>query len=763
MNFNVYTESLAYHRRKPYGKIAVVPTKPVDDREDLALAYSPGVAEPCMAIYRDPNEAAELTSRSNLIAVISNGTAVLGLGNIGALASKPVMEGKAILFKKFANIDAFDIEIDETDTDKLVEIIASLEPTFGGINLEDIKAPECFEIERRLKERMNIPVFHDDQHGTAVIVCAAIKNALELANKSINNVRLVTAGAGASALACLDLLIELGMKRENITVCDSKGVIYANRPDLSEPSKLAFAQHTENRTLADALAGADIFLGLSSVPNIMTKEMLLTLAENPIILALSNPEPEISPKLVLELRPDAIVATGRSDFPNQVNNAVCFPYIFRGALDVGARNINQAMKIACVNTIAQLAKAESSDIVSNAYGGEIHRFGRNYIIPKPFDARLYVEISYAVAQAAMDSGIALRPIKNMTAYHQELESFVYKSSSVMRPIFDAAAKPTDRPIKLAFAEGEDTRVLQAVQSLADKGIGHCILIGRPDVIQWRIEHLGLRIQKGIHYNIIDPNCDERFTRYWQAYHSLMERKGVTPEIAKVQVRTKNTIIASLLVHLGDADAMICGLIGRYVEHFQYIRRVLGLREDAKLCAAMTTLIIDDKGPLFCCDPYLNENPTAEMLEEMTKLAINQIRRFGIKPKIALVSHSNFGSSKLESAEKMRTVLTSLKANYPELEIEGEMHADLALDETLRSELFPNSQLTGSANLLIFPNIESANISYNMVKSITDCSTIGPILMGLDGVAHILSPGASVRTIVNLATFSVVEARERFSC
>ncbi|MES2608396.1 MAG: NADP-dependent malic enzyme [Pseudomonadota bacterium] len=759
MTFNVYTESLAYHRRKPYGKIAVVPTKPVDDREDLALAYSPGVAEPCMEIYRDPSQAAELTARANLVAVISNGTAVLGLGNIGALASKPVMEGKAVLFKKFANIDVFDIEIDETDTDKLVEIIASLEPTFGGINLEDIKAPECFEIERRLKERMKIPVFHDDQHGTAVIVGAAILNALELVEKNIANVRVVTAGAGASAISCLDLLVELGVKRENITVCDSKGVVYKGRADLKDASKLGYAVETSHRTLKDAVAGADIFLGLSSVPNIMNEEMIASLAPRPLIMALSNPEPEVHPETVLKVRKDAIMATGRSDYPNQVNNALCFPYIFRGALDVGASTINQAMKIACVNAIAKLAKAESSDIVSNAYGGEVHRFGHDYIIPKPFDSRLYVEISFAVAKAAMETGVATRPIADMNAYQHELESFVYKSSSVMRPIFNAASRPTERPVRLAFAEGEDNRVLQAVQSLVDRGIGRCILIGRPDVIKWRIENLGLRIQSGVNFDVVDPNNDERYSDYWQTYHSLMERKGITPDIAKIRVRTNNTIIASLMVRRGDADAIMCGVIGRYVEHFKDTRQIMGMSTDASLCAAMTTLILED-GPLFCCDPYLNEDPTAEMIVEMTRLAVQQVSRFGLKPKVALLSHSNFGSSGLDSAVKMRSVFEQVQKIYPELEIEGEMHSDAALDEVIRMRLFPNSKLKDSANLLIFPNIESANISYNMVKSITGCSTIGPILMGLSGVAHILTPSCSVRSIVNMAALSVAEASER---
>ncbi len=758
MTFDVNAESLAYHRRKPYGKLSVTPTKPMDDRDDLALAYTPGVAEPCRVIAKDPSQARELTARGNLIAVISNGTAVLGLGNIGALASKPVMEGKAVLFKKFANIDAFDIEINETDTDKLVEIIASLEPTFGGINLEDIKAPECFEIERRLKERMNIPVFHDDQHGTAVIVGAAILNGLELLGKSIKTVRLVVSGAGAAALACLDLLRELGLPREHIIVCDSKGVVHTDRDDIKDPYKKAYAAKTNHRTLKDAIAGADIFLGLSA-PNVLDEEMIASLAPRPLIMGLSNPDPEVRPETIMKVRQDAIIATGRSDFPNQVNNAICFPYIFRGALDVGATTINQEMKIACVHAIAKLAKAESSDLVSNAYGGEIHRFGKDYIIPKPFDKRLYVELAYAVAEKAMETGVAERPIEDMTAYRHELENFIYRSSSVMRPIFKSAMRPTDKPVRLAFAEGEDNRILQAVQSLVDKKIGRCVLIGRPDVITWRIEHLGLRIKAGIDFDIVDPNQDDRFQHYWRAYHALTERKGVTPDVAKIQVRTKNTIIAGLLVHLGDADAAICGAVGRYVEHFKQLRRVIGVQPDKPLCAAMTTLILPN-GPLFCCDPYLNDDPTSAELAEMTKLAIEQVRHFGVVPKVALVSHSNFGSSHLSSATKMQAVLRTLQATYPELEIEGEMHSDLALDENIRKHLFPNSKLTGAANLLIFPNIESANIAYNMVKSVTNCPTVGPILMGLNGVAHILDSATSVRTIVNMAAMAVVEANER---
>lgn len=755
MTYDVNKESVKYHRAKPYGKLAVVPTKPVNDREDLALAYSPGVAEPCRIIETNPAEAMELTARGNLIAVISNGTAVLGLGNIGALASKPVMEGKAILFKKFSNIDAFDIEIDEQDPEKLIEIIASLEPTFGGINLEDIKAPDCFEIEKRLKERMKIPVFHDDQHGTAVIVAAAVTNALELLDKNIENVRLVACGAGAGALACLNLLMEMGVKKANITVCDSKGVIHTERTDVTDPYKLNFAVQTSNRSLADAMVNADIFLGLS-VADQVSGEMVKSMAPNPLILALANPDPEVRPEIVHSVRSDAIIATGRSDFPNQVNNALCFPYLFRGALDVGATTINEEMKIAAVKAIAQLARAESTDVVANAYGGEIHRFGKDYIIPKPFDRRLYVEIAYAVAKAAMDTGVATRPIKDFDAYHHELESFIYRSNATMRPIFDAAQTESSKSKRLCFAEGEDSRVLQTVQALLDRGIGRCILVGRPEVIRWRIQHLGLRIQMDKDVDIVDPNNDNRFQSYWQAYHSIMERKGVTPEMAKIAVRTKSTVIASLMVSMGDADAAICGLVGRYIEHFTTLRRVIGLQPETSLCAAMTTAILDS-GPLFFCDPYVNEDPSTEEIIEITELAVEQVKRFGLTPKVALVSHSNFGTSRLPSALKMRDVLHKITEKYPDLEIEGEMHANLALDEETRMQMFPNSKLKGQANLLIFPNIESAHISYNLIKSVTKCPTLDPILMGLNGVAHILSPTASMRTVLNMAVLAAGES------
>lgn len=758
MSNNVFDESVIYHRKKPYGKLSVTPTKPLDDREDLALAYSPGVAEPCRLIQKNALESLELTARGNLVAVISNGTAVLGLGDIGALASKPVMEGKAVLFKKFGNIDSFDIEIDEKDPDKLVEIIASLEPTFGGINLEDIKAPECFYVEQKLKERMKIPVFHDDQHGTAVIVAAATQNALELLGKKIEEIKLVTSGAGAASIACLNLLMHIGIKRENITICDSKGVVHKGRDDIKDPYKKSFMIETTNRTLKDALKGADMFLGLS-VANVFDEEMIASLAPNPLILALANPNPEVTPEQVLKVRSDAIIATGRSDFPNQVNNVLCFPYLFRGALDVGASCINEEMKIAAVDAIAKLAKAETTDVVANAYGGEVHRFGKDYIIPKPFDRRLYMEIAAAVAKAAMDTGVATKPIQDFGAYLHDLESYVYRSTSFMRPIFEVAKSEKAKGTRVCFAEGEDNRTLQAAQGLADRGIGHSVLIGRPDVIKWRIDHLGLRIIEDQDFSIIDPNNDNRFQQYWQTYHSIMERKGVSPDDAKLHVRSKNSLISALAVRLGDADVAITGLTGRYIEHFRTFRQILGLDKDASICAAVTPLILPS-GPLFLCDPYVNEDPSVDDLVEITELAMKQVQHFGLTPKVALVSHSNFGTSSLPSARKLRDVRDILSYKYPELEIDGEMHAHLALDEEIRSKFFPNSKLSGMANLLIFPNIESANISYNLIKTLTECPTLDPILMGLNGVAHVLSQTASVRTILNMATLAVAEFQGR---
>ncbi|MCX7337742.1 MAG: NADP-dependent malic enzyme [Alphaproteobacteria bacterium] len=755
---DVYNQSLDYHRKKPHGKISVTPTKPLADNHDMLLAYTPGVAEPCRLIADDPSQAAELTSRSNLIAVITNGTAVLGLGDIGPLAAKPVMEGKAVLFKKFAGVDAFDIEISENDPDRLVDIIASLEPTFGGINLEDIKAPECFYIERKLKEKLKIPVFHDDQHGTAIIVGAAILNGLQLIGKKIESVRLVTSGAGAAAMACLDLLLDLGMKRENVIVCDSKGVLHKERKDSLDNSKLLYTQDTPHRTLADAMDGADVFLGVSKA-GVVTPEMVRTMAPNPLILALANPEPEILPTAVQSVRADAIIATGRSDFPNQVNNVLCFPYMFRGALDVGATVINQAMKIACVHAIAKLARAESSDVVSKAYNGEIHRFGPDHIIPKPFDPRLLVEVAYAVAEAAMETGVATRPIKDMAAYRESLNAFGCQSSLVMRPVFAQAKKKADRPIRLVLAEGEDERVLQAAQILCDEGMGKPILVGRPDIIARRITTLSLRLVQGEDFDVVDPNHDPRYHTYWTTYHHLVERKGISPDVAKALVRTNTTIIAALMVHLGDADAMICGTIGRYVDHFRHIKKILGVNPEFGQCASLCPLVLDS-GPLFICDPYVNIDPTAEQLVAMTLLSAQQVRRFGLVPKVALVSHSNFGSSRSESARKMQRALALLQKEAPDLEVEGEMHADVALCPDIRQKIFPNSRLQGAANLLIMPNIEAANIAYNMAKAFGSQLSIGPILMGVNNTAHILTASAPVRSIVNMASLAIVDVQER---
>ncbi len=755
---DIYSQSIAYHRKKPYGKLAVVPTKPLAEHQDLALAYSPGVAEPSRVIAKDPNQAAELTARGNLIAVISNGTAVLGLGNIGPLAAKPVMEGKAVLFKKFADIDAFDIEINETDPNKLVDIIAALEPTFGGINLEDIKAPECFYIEKKLKERLKIPVFHDDQHGTAIIVGAAVLNGLELVSKKLSDARLVVSGAGAAALACLDLLVEMGLSSDNIIVCDTKGVLYEGRTEHMDDSKKLYAKKTPHRTLGDAIEGADIFLGVS-VAGVMTADMVKKMAPKPLILALANPEPEILPTIVNQVRDDAIIATGRSDFPNQVNNALCFPYIFRGALDVGATTINQAMKIACVKAIAKLARAESSDIVSSAYGGEVHRFGPDFIIPKPFDPRLFVEVAYVVAEAAMATGVATRPIRDMKAYRAQLNAFIHESEMVMRPVFAQAKKQLAKPIRIAFAEGEEARVLQAVQTLIDEKIGFPILVGRPDVIARRIVSLGLRLTQGTDFEVVDPNQDARYHTYWTTYHRLTERKGISPDMAKTLVRTNTTIIAGLMAYLGDADAVICGSIGRYVDHFLRLKQILGTDPNFSQCAALCALIVDDK-PLFICDPYVNVDPTAEQLVEMTLLSAHQIKKFGIVPKVALLSHSNFGTSRTESAKKMGQVFALLQKAAPDLEVEGEMHADAALCSEIRERIFPNSCLKGTANLLIMPNIESANIAYNISKTLGNCQTIGPILMGIQGAAHILTSSETVRGIINMAALAVVDAQER---
>lgn len=750
---DIYKDSLDYHRFPTPGKLSIHPTKPLADQRDLALAYSPGVAAASRAIAENPAEAAGLTSRSNLIAVISNGTAVLGLGNIGPLAAKPVMEGKAVLFKKFAGIDVFDLEINENDPDKLIEMIAALEPTFGGINLEDIKAPECFYIEKKLHERMKIPVFHDDQHGTAIIVAAAILNGLKLVNKNISEVRLITSGAGAAAIACLDLLVALGLTPKNVILCDREGVIHQERKDNLDASKRRYAVDTPHRTLADGLKGADIFLGLST-GNVVTADMVTTMAPNPLILALANPDPEILPEIVHEARSDAIMATGRTDYPNQVNNVLCFPFIFRGALDVGATTINQEMKVACVKAIANLAQVEGSDVAISAYGGEMHNFGPNYIIPKPFDPRLIMEIAPVVAKAAMDTGVATRPLADLDAYREKMSEYVYRSAMVMKPIFQQAKA---NPKRVAFVEGEDIRVLRATQILVDEGIAKPILIGRPLVIEKRIKRLSLRLKEGADFEIIDPNKDRRYSIYWHTYHELTQRKGISPDVARILTRTSPTIIGALTVHLGDADTMLCGAIGRYSIHLAHIRQIFDFdQESSKVLAALGVLIRED-GVLFVCDPYVNPNPSLEEICQMTLMAADQVRRFGIVPKIALLSHSSFGAGMTDSALKMRQATAWLHKNAPDLEVEGEMHADAALSESIRSQIFPNSKLFGVANLLVMPCIDSANIAFNMAKSLWNALTVGPILMGCPKPVHIVTPSVTPRGLVNMAALAVVDA------
>ncbi|MCK8515301.1 NADP-dependent malic enzyme [Methylonatrum kenyense] len=743
--------ALEYHRYPSPGKLTISPSKPLANQRDLALAYSPGVAAACDLIVQDPQEAANLTSRGNLVGVISNGTAVLGLGAIGPLASKPVMEGKAVLFKKFSGIDVFDIEIEERDPDKLVDIIASLEPTFGGINLEDIKAPECFEIEARLKERMNIPVFHDDQHGTAIITAAAIRNGLRVVQKSLEEVRLVCSGAGAAAIACLDLLVGLGMKPENIVVTDRDGVVHSGRTDL-DPRKAIYARETEARSLADIIAGADVFLGLSA-PGVLTAEMAQTMADKPLILALANPVPEILPEVAQEVRPDCVMATGRSDYPNQVNNVLCFPFIFRGALDVGATSINEEMKLACVEAIADLAMQESSDVVVAAYGGKPLRFGPEYLIPKPFDPRLISRIAPAVAKAAMDSGVATRPIEDFMAYRLRLNQFVFQSGLVMKPLFERARRSLKRVV---YAEGEQERVLRAVQVVVDDGLAAPILIGRRKVVEMRIRRLGLRLVIGESVELADPEDDPRYREYWTLYHSLMERRGVTPDQARNIVRTRNTVIASLMVYRGEADALICGTVGRYHRQLNYIESVLGRRPGVRNLAAMSALILP-KGTFFLCDTYVSADPTAAQIAEMTILAADEVRRFGVTPKVALLSHSSFGSSDAASAAKMREALQLIEARDPSLEVEGEMHGDAALSETIRQRIFPNSRLKGNANLLILPTLDAANIAFNLLKIMGDGVSVGPILLGTNKPAHILTPSTTTRGIMNMTALAAVEA------
>jgi malate dehydrogenase (oxaloacetate-decarboxylating)(NADP+) len=747
--------ALDYHRLPKPGKISVTPTKALINQHDLSMAYTPGVAKACEEIVCDPAEARNLTARGNLVGVITNGTAVLGLGAIGPLAAKPVMEGKAVLFKKFAGIDCFDIEVNELDPVKLVEVIAALEPTFGGINLEDIKAPECFYVEKMLRERMKIPVFHDDQHGTSIIVGAAILNGLRVVGKDIAKVKLVVSGAGAAALACLDLLVSLGMNMENIWVSDIKGVVYAGRKEEMDPNKSRYAKTTEARTLGEIIAGADVFLGLSA-GKVLKPEMVKLMADQPLILALANPEPEIQPELAKAARPDAVIATGRSDFPNQVNNVLCFPFIFRGALDVGATTINEAMKLACVHAIAGLAMAEQSDIVAAAYGEQNVAFGPEYLIPKPFDPRLIIKIAPAVAKAAMDSGVATRPITDLDLYAQQLSEFVYHSGLLMKPVF-SAAKAAHQKNRIVLAEGEDERVLRATQVIADERLARPILVGRPAVVERRLERFGLRIKPGADFDLVNPENDPRYAEYWKEYHRLAARRGVSQHYAQIEMRRRLTLIGAMMVHNGAADGMLCGTFGTHALHLQYIDLVIGLRPGVKNFYAMNVLLLP-KRTVFICDTYVNFDPSAEQVAEMAVLAADEIRRFGITPKAALLSHSSFGTSNHPTAVKMRDALALIQERAPELEIEGEMHGDAALSEEVRNAAFPHSRLKGEANLLLLPTVDAANIAFNLLKTAAgDGIALGPILLGSAKPVHILTPSATVRRIVNMAALTVVDA------
>ncbi|MDC5120632.1 NADP-dependent malic enzyme [Acinetobacter baumannii] len=745
--------ALNYHEYPNPGKISVTPSKQLVNQRDLALAYSPGVAAPCLEIERDPSAAAKYTARGNLVAVVSNGTAVLGLGNIGPLASKPVMEGKGVLFKKFAGVDVFDIEIAENDPDKIVDIVASLEPTFGGINLEDIKAPECFYIEKKLRERMKIPVFHDDQHGTSIIVGSALINALQIVNKKIEEIKIVASGAGAAALSCLDLLCALGVNKENIIVADSRGLLTTSREGLDE-SKKRYVQDIKATQLHEVMAGADMFLGLSAA-GILTKDMVKQMAENPIIFALANPDPEILPEHAHEVRPDVIMATGRSDYPNQVNNALCFPYIFRGALDVGATTINEDMKIACVHAIARMAHVEAD---AATYGEKSASFGRDYLIPRPLDQRLILEIAPAVAKAAMDSGVATRPIEDFSAYRQKLSEFVYNSAFLMKPIF-AQAK-TD-PKRIAYAEGEDERVLRAVQIAVDEDLAKPILVGRTAVIEANIKKLGLRLQHGVNIEIVDQEQNPLYEEFWKDYYQTMQRKGITVEYAQREARRRSTLIAALLVKFGKADGMLCGTYSSYNIHLDFVRNVIGLKEGMNNFFTLNALMLEDRN-LFIADTYVNTNPTAEQLAEMTILAAEEVRRFGITPRVALLSHSSFGSDQTDSsAQKMREVYRILSEQAPELEVEGEMHGDAALDENIRHFAFPGSRFKGSANLLIMPNLDAANISFNLLKATSGNNvTIGPILLGAAKPVHILTPTATTRRLINMTALTVAEIQQQ---
>ncbi|MCD6680684.1 MAG: NADP-dependent malic enzyme [Burkholderiaceae bacterium] len=746
--------ALEYHEAGTPGKISIAPTKQLLTQRDLALAYSPGVAAACEEILADPVNAFRYTARGNLVGVVTNGTAVLGLGNIGPLASKPVMEGKAVLFKKFAGIDVFDIEIDQPDLDRFVDTVAALEPTFGAINLEDIKAPDCFYVERQLRERMKIPVFHDDQHGTAIVVGAAVLNGLRVVGKNIGSVKLVCSGAGAAALACLELLVDLGLKRENVWVADIAGVVHRGRAELMDPMKERFAQDTPLRTLAELIPDADVFLGLSA-GGVLKQAMVARMAPRPLVFALANPVPEIDPELVREVRPDALIATGRTDYPNQVNNVLCFPFVFRGALDVGATTITRSMEIAAVHAIADLARVEMSDIVATAYGAHDLSFGPDYLIPKPFDPRLIVRIAPAVAQAAMLAGVATRPIEDFDAYHTQLEQFVYHSGHFMRPIFTEARRAAGK--RIVFAEGEEERVLRAVQVVVDERLARPILVGRPAVIERRLERFGLRMAPGVDFEIVNPEWDERYKTYWREYHRLADRRGITEEYAQIEMRRRLTLIGAMMIHMGEADGMICGTFGAFPLHLNYIDQVIGRRAGASVYAAMNTLMLPNR-QVTLVDTHVNVEPSAPQIAEITIMAATELERFGIVPRVALLSHSNFGSSAQPSALRMKEALALIRERAPGLDIDGEMHGDLALDAQLRRQVMPRSTLTGEANLLVMPGIDAANISYNLLKTAAGHNiAIGPVLLGAAKPVHILTPAATVRRIVNMTAWIVVDA------
>jgi malate dehydrogenase (oxaloacetate-decarboxylating)(NADP+) len=746
--------ALEYHEQGTPGKIAITATKQLTNQRDLALAYSPGVAAACEEIVKDPANAFRYTSRGNLVGVVTNGTAVLGLGNIGPLASKPVMEGKAVLFKKFAGIDVFDIEVNETDPAKLVEIIAALEPTFGGINLEDIKAPDCFYVERKLRERMKIPVFHDDQHGTAIVVGAALTNGLHVVGKDIKKIKVVVSGAGAAALACLELLVDLGLPKENVWVSDLAGVVYKGRVELMDPDKEQYAQVTSARKLGDVMDGADVFLGLSA-GGVLKPEMVAKMAPRPLVFALANPTPEIMPEEAKAVRPDVIMATGRTDYSNQVNNVLCFPFIFRGALDVGATTITREMEIAAVHAVAGLAREELSDVVATAYSSAGLNFGPDYLIPRPFDPRLIVRIAPAVAKAAMESGVATRPIKDWDAYRTQLEQFVYHSGNFMKPIFSTAKRAEKK--RVVYAEGEDERVLRAVQVIVDEGIAKPLLVGRPNVLERRIERYGLRIKAGVDFEVINPEMDERYRKYFMAYHSLVDRKGVSMQYAKIEMRRRHTLIGAMAIKMGDADAMICGTFGTYNLHLHYIDQVLGKREGSTVYAAMNTLMLPNR-QVTIVDTHVNADPSASQIAEITIMAAEELQRFGIKPLVALLSHSNFGTSDHPSALKMREALQLIRAIAPNLEVDGEMQGDTALDAKYRHSSMPNSYLKGEANLLVMPGIDAANISYNLLKTAAGNNVaIGPVLLGAAAPVHVLTASATVRRVVNMTAWAVVDA------